>query len=58
MFHNGWDGKTRSADAIPLLEAGSQARTAEANRSEVVAFALAPARKEDAPDQDLLEAWE
>jgi len=58
MFRNGWNGKTRSADAIPLLEAGSQARTAEASGSMIVTFALAPARKEDAPDQDLLEAWE
>jgi uncharacterized protein len=58
MFRNGWHGDINSADATPLLEAGSQARTDEANGSGIVKFPLAPARKEDAPDQDLLEAWE
>jgi fermentation-respiration switch protein FrsA (DUF1100 family) len=58
MFPNGWHGDVKSADSIPSLAAASQARTDEANGSKSVTFPLAPARKEDAPDQDLLEAWE
>ena len=33
MLRNGWEGKGSSRDAFPLLEAGSQARTTEANGS-------------------------
>jgi len=58
MFRNGWHGDVKSPDSIPSLAAGSQARTDEANGAATVKFPLAPARKEDAPDQDLLEAWE
>ena len=58
MFRNGWEGNVSSADAIPVLGAGSAARTAEANGAETQTFALAPLRKEDAPNQELLEAWE
>ncbi len=58
MFRNGWEGTVKSADAIPVLEAGSAARTTDANSTGSVTFALAPLRKEDAPNQELLEAWE
>ena len=58
MFRNGWDNSVKSADAIPLLENGSKARTAEAGGSEVVTMPLAPLRREDAPNQELEEAWE
>jgi fermentation-respiration switch protein FrsA (DUF1100 family) len=58
MFRNGWLGNVKSADAIPYLEAGAKERTDEANGAAMVTMPLAPMRKEDAPDQDLLEAWE
>lgn len=58
MFRNGWDNNVKSADAIPLLIAGSQARTAEAGGAATVTIPLAPLRKEDAPNEELAEAWE
>lgn len=59
MFRNGWDGTVKSADAMPLLEAGSQARTADAAKAaQAATIPLAPMRKEDAPNAELAEAWE
>jgi fermentation-respiration switch protein FrsA (DUF1100 family) len=58
MFRNGWDNDIRSADAIPVLENGSKARTAEAGGAATVTIPLAPLRKEDAPNKELEEAWE
>ena len=58
MFRNGWDNNIQSADAIPALENGSKARTAEAGGAATVTVPLAPLRKEDAPNKELEEAWE
>ncbi len=58
MLRNGWEGKGSSRDAFPLLEAGSQARTTEANGSAQVTFPLAPLKEEDAPSEELRKAWE
>ncbi len=58
MFRNGWDNNIKSADAIPVLENGSKARTAEASGAATVTIPLAPLRKEDAPNKELEEAWE
>ena len=58
MFRNGWDNYIRSADAIADLENGSKARSAEAGGAETVTVPLAPLRKEDAPNEELEEAWE
>lgn len=58
MFRNGWDNNVPDAAALSLLEAGSQARTAEANGAETVKIPLAPMKKEDAPNAELEEAWE
>jgi uncharacterized protein len=58
MFRNGWDNNIKSADAIPALENGSKARTAEAGGAATVTMPLAPLRKEDAPNKELEEAWE
>jgi fermentation-respiration switch protein FrsA (DUF1100 family) len=58
MFRNGWDNNIKSAEAIPVLAAGSNARTAEANGAETVTIPLAPLKKEDALNQELLEPWE
>jgi uncharacterized protein len=57
MFRNGWDNNIKSADAIPALENGSKARTAEAGGAATVTMPLAPLRKEDAPNKELEEAW-
>jgi fermentation-respiration switch protein FrsA (DUF1100 family) len=57
MFRNGWDNSIKSADAIPALENGSKARSAEAGGAETVTMPLAPLRKEDAPNRELEEAW-
>jgi hypothetical protein len=35
MFRNGWDNNIKDADAIPALQSGSKARTAEANGEEM-----------------------
>lgn len=58
MFRNGWDNDIKSADAIPVLQNGSQARTAEAKGAALVQMPLAPMKKEDAPNGELAEAWE
>lgn len=58
MFRNGWDNSIRNADAIPVLEGGSQARTAEAHGAATAIMPLAPLKKEDAPNAELAEAWE
>lgn len=58
MFRNGWDNSIQDADALPALAAGSAARTAEAGGAAIVQIPLAPLRKEDAPNQELEEAWE
>jgi uncharacterized protein len=58
MFRNGWDNDIKSEDAIPALEGGSNARTADASGSESATMPLAPLRKEDAPNKELEEAWE
>jgi len=58
MFRNGWDNNIKDADAIPALEGGSKARTAEVGGAATVTIPLAPLRKEDAPNKELEEAWE
>jgi fermentation-respiration switch protein FrsA (DUF1100 family) len=58
MFRTGWGNSIKSADAIPALENGSKARSAEAGGAETVTIPLAPLRKEDAPNKELEEAWQ
>ncbi len=58
MFRNGWENTVKDADAIGLLEHGSQARTNDANNAEPGTIPLAPLRKEDAPNAELEQAWE
>lgn len=58
MFRNGWDNNVKDADALPYLLAGSNARTADANNSDIQTIPLAPMREEDAPNEELREAWE
>ncbi|WP_137163938.1 alpha/beta hydrolase [Pseudomonas asiatica] len=58
MFRNGWDNNVKDADALGYIEFGSNARTADANTSELATLPLAPMREEDAPNEELREAWE
>ncbi|WP_312840510.1 alpha/beta hydrolase [Delftia tsuruhatensis] len=58
MFRNGWDGSVKDADAMPYLEAGSAARTADAGNNAMATMPLAPMKEEDAPNAELRGAWE
>ena len=58
MFRNGWDNNVADADALPALQFGSDARTADAGSSESTTIPLAPLREEDAPNEELRQAWE
>lgn len=58
MFRNGWENNVKDADAIPYIQAGSDARTSDANSAEIATIPLAPLREEDAPNEELREAWE
>lgn len=57
MFRNGWDNNVADADALPYLVAGTNARTADMV-SVTQTIPLAPLREEDAPNEELREAWE
>ncbi|WP_086480394.1 alpha/beta hydrolase [Oceanospirillum sanctuarii] len=58
MFRNGWDNTVADADAVGYLDFGSQARTSDAAKNDLMQIPLAPMRKEDAPNEELAEAWE
>ncbi len=58
MFRNGWENNVKDADAVGYLDFGSNARTSDAGRPELVTIPLAPLKKEDAPNAELAEAWE
>ncbi|WZB74175.1 alpha/beta hydrolase [Achromobacter insuavis] len=58
MFRNGWDNNVKDADAIGLLDLGSNARSGDAGGADLATLPLAPMREEDAPNAELREAWE
>lgn len=58
MFRNGWENNVKDADALPYIQAGTDARTADASGSDVATMPLAPMKEEDAPNEELREAWE
>lgn len=58
MFRNGWENNVKDADAMPYLQAGANARTADAKDGKYQPMPLAPMKKEDAPNAELAEAWE
>jgi uncharacterized protein len=58
MFRNGWENNVKDAEALPYLIAGSNARTADAGSTDFQTIPLAPMREEDAPNEELREAWE
>ena len=58
MFRNGWENNVKDADALPYIVYGSQIRTNDANGTEQGTLPLAPMREEDAPNEELRQAWE
>ncbi|MEZ6004607.1 MAG: alpha/beta hydrolase [Planctomycetota bacterium] len=58
MVNRGWLGDQDIQNALGILEAGAQARTAEATGHGLVQMPMAPLKKEDTPYADLKEAWE
>ncbi len=62
MFRNGWDNNVADADALPFLEAGAAARTADAQAlatdGDLAQIPMAPLKEEDAPNEELRQAWE
>ncbi|WDY55868.1 alpha/beta hydrolase [Pseudomonas sp. PSKL.D1] len=58
MFRNGWENTVKDADALPYIEHGSQARSSDAKGAGLATLPLAPMREEDAPNEELREAWE
>jgi len=58
MFRNGWENTVKDADALPYIEAGSNARTADASNQSMAQMPLAPMKEEDAPNAELRGAWE
>ena len=57
MFRNGWTNDVADADAAPVLQMGADARTADAAGKDNP-FPLAPLKEEDAPNEELRQAWE
>ena len=58
MFRNGWENDIKDADAMPAIQGGSDARTSDASGADIATIPLAPLREEDAPNEELREAWE
>jgi len=58
MFRNGWENNVEDANALPYLLSGSGARTADVNNTAFQTIPLAPLKEEDAPNEELREAWE
>lgn len=58
MFRNGWDNNYPDKAGLMLIQKGAEARTAQALGKEITIFPLAPMKKEDAPNDELAEAWE
>lgn len=58
MFRNGWENNVKSIDALPYIEAGSNARTSDAGGKGYATMPLAPLTEKDAPNEELRQAWE
>jgi fermentation-respiration switch protein FrsA (DUF1100 family) len=54
MFRNGWENDVKDADALPFVKAGSS----DASGAETATIPLAPLKEEDAPNEELRQAWE
>jgi fermentation-respiration switch protein FrsA (DUF1100 family) len=57
MFRNGWTNDVADADAAPVLAMGADARTSDAAGADNP-FPLAPMTEEEAPNEELRQAWE
>ena len=58
MFRNGWENNVSDADAVGYLDFGASARTGDAATGQYTVIPLAPLKEEDAPNEELREAWE
>jgi uncharacterized protein len=58
MFRNGWENTVKDTDALVFLQAGSDARTTDASSEHWVTIPLAPLTEQDAPNEELRQAWE
>ena len=58
MFRNGWENNVKSIDALPLIAAGSDARTEDIRSDRPSTMPLAPMNESDAPNEELRQAWE
>lgn len=58
MFRNGWENNVNSIDALPLIAAGSDARTEDIRSDRPGTMPLAPMNESDAPNEELRQAWE
>ena len=58
MFRNGWENNVKSIDALPLIAAGSAARTEDIRSDRPSTMPLAPMNESDAPNEELRQAWE
>lgn len=51
IFRNGWENNVKSIDALPYVEAGSNARTSDISSGEYAIMPLAPMKESDAPNE-------
>lgn len=58
MFRNDWDNNVKDREALPYLEAGSASRTSDASGNDTATMPMAPLKEEDAPNEELRQAWE
>ena len=58
MFRNGWDNNVKDSEALPYLEAGSASRTSDASGNDIATMPMAPLKEDDAPNEELRQAWE
>lgn len=58
MFRNGWENNIKDTDAAPVIAMGDDARSKDAQGGSPEIFPLAPLREEDAPNEELRQAWE
>lgn len=56
MFRNGWENNVKSIDALPYVDAGSNARTSDISSREYATMPLAPMKESDAPNEELRQA--
>ncbi|AND78700.1 alpha/beta hydrolase [Streptococcus pantholopis] len=58
MMRNGWTNNQSDAEALPLLEAASNARTEDCLKNTNQTIPLIPLKEEDAPSEEMRQSWE